>query len=206
MTENLDHLSALRGALSDWLYDPRYTSAPYEAQAAHADAIEAAMRACSEDGLGDVMRGLAGAAAWEDTAAAWAWRLPPLPPPWEASLWLPYDSWWLEKSNEIMRGVLFVDKNFQAKTFNQTGGRPRLSSGIMDYDIHYFESTNGIIKLEIDIETEVLPVKPPKKRRSKRLYTPYWKISQNPSFGFSSVKSPRGLLFIDKSRTAKVTL
>lgn len=199
-----DFLGILRGALSDWLYDPRHATAPYEVQAAHADAIEAALAECKREGLGAVADDLSHGPGWEDTAAAWAWRLPALPPSWEGALWLPYDSWWLEKSNEIMKGVLFTDKNFEAKTFEQTEGRPRLSSGIMYYDIHYFESINGMVRLEIDIETEILPAKPPQKRRSKRLYTPYWKISQIVDFGFSNVKSPKGLSFVDKSRPTKV--
>lgn len=71
-----DHIGTLRGALSDWLYDPRCTAAPYEAQAAHADAIEAALAECKREGLGDVADDLSRGHGWEDTAACWVWRLP----------------------------------------------------------------------------------------------------------------------------------
>ena len=76
MTAAPDYLGTLRGALSDWLYDPRYTTAPYEAQAAHADAIEAALAECKREGLGDVADNLSRGHGWEDTAACWVWRLP----------------------------------------------------------------------------------------------------------------------------------
>jgi hypothetical protein len=76
MTAATDHLGTLRGALSDWLYDPRHTTAPHEAQAAHADAIEAALAECEREGMGDVGRDLSRGHGWEDTAACWAWRLP----------------------------------------------------------------------------------------------------------------------------------
>lgn len=76
MTAAPDYLGTLRGALSDWLYDPRYTAAPYEAQAAHADAIEAALAECKREGLGDVADNLSRGHGWENTAACWVWRLP----------------------------------------------------------------------------------------------------------------------------------
>ena len=76
MTTAPDHLGTLRGALSDWLYDPRHTAAPYEAQAAHADAIEAALAECEREGMGDVGRDFSRGHGWEDTAACWVWRLP----------------------------------------------------------------------------------------------------------------------------------
>ena len=76
MTAALDYLGTLRGALSDWLYDPRHTTAPYKAQAAHADAIEAALAECKREGLGDVADDLSRGHGWEDTAASWVWRLP----------------------------------------------------------------------------------------------------------------------------------
>ena len=76
MTAAPDYIGTLRGALSDWLYDPRYTTAPYEAQVAHADAIEAALAECRREGLGDVADDLSRGHGWEDTAVCWVWRLP----------------------------------------------------------------------------------------------------------------------------------
>ena len=76
MTAAPDYLGTLRGALSDWLYDPRYTTAPYEAQAAHANAIEAALTECKREGFGEVADDLSRGHGWEDTAACWVWRLP----------------------------------------------------------------------------------------------------------------------------------
>jgi len=212
MTTAHDHLGTLRGALSDWLYDPRYTAATYEAQAAHADAIEAALAECERKGLGDVGRNLSRGHGWEDTAACWAWRLPVPKEIQRFGRGLTDDQiFYLER--EAMRVVLpkhEIYGSFRAISYGDIGSCGFAWPPRNLFDICYFEKITDNFSLELFLEykTSILQsvLRPGRKRTTSQLLIfAEWFVSlrnkETKSFPtIFTIKSPQGLALLDTVR------